>query len=131
MRVQDFSCGSICIDSVTYEHDVIIESGKVRKRKKRASKQFRNGFGHTPLSLEEEIPWECRRLIKHARHYWLRLAESHLTRRLVGNMARRIDVLPAPAGRPKLERRQTRGTAGPGTEIPATITWVSAIDRTR
>ena len=33
------------------------------------------------------------RLIKHARYYWLLLAESHLTRRLFGAMVRgdRID----------------------------------------
>ena len=29
------------------------------------------------------------RVIKHARYYWLLLAESHLTRRLFGNMLRR------------------------------------------
>jgi hypothetical protein len=34
------------------------------------------------------------RLIKHARYYWLPLAESHLTRRLFGSMVRRIAALP-------------------------------------
>jgi hypothetical protein len=38
------------------------------------------------------------RLIKHARYYWLLLAESHLTRRLFGSMLRRIAALPSPAG---------------------------------
>jgi hypothetical protein len=38
------------------------------------------------------------RLIKHARYYWLLLAEGHLTRRLFGAMLRRIEALPAPAG---------------------------------
>jgi hypothetical protein len=33
------------------------------------------------------------RLIKHARHYWLLLAESHLARWLFGSMVRRIDAL--------------------------------------
>jgi hypothetical protein len=38
------------------------------------------------------LPWQQRlvktggRLIKHARYYWLLLAESHLTRRLFGAM---------------------------------------------
>ena len=32
-------------------------------RKKKASKKFREAFGHTPLSLEEDIPWKCRRLV--------------------------------------------------------------------
>jgi hypothetical protein len=38
------------------------------------------------------------RLIKHARYYWLLLAESHLTRRLFGAMLGRIIALPLPAG---------------------------------
>jgi len=38
------------------------------------------------------------RLVKHARYYWLMLAESHLTRRLFGSMVRRIEALPAPTG---------------------------------
>ena len=38
------------------------------------------------------------RLVKHARYYWLLLAESHLTRRLFGSMVRRIEALPVPAG---------------------------------
>ena len=38
------------------------------------------------------------RLIKHARYYWLLLAESHLTRRLFTAMVRRIDLLPLLAG---------------------------------
>jgi len=38
------------------------------------------------------------RLIKHARYYWLLLAESHLTRRLFGGMLRKIAALPSPAG---------------------------------
>lgn len=63
MRFEAFSFGSIRIDGVTYEHDVIIDRGEVRKRKKKASRKFREGFGHTPLSLEEGIPWKCRRLV--------------------------------------------------------------------
>ncbi len=38
------------------------------------------------------------RLIKHARYYWLLLAESHLTRRLLGSKLRRIAALPSPTG---------------------------------
>lgn len=63
MRFEEFSFGSIRIDGVTYEHDVVIDRGKVCKRKKKASKKFRQAFGHTPLSAEEEIPWKCRRLV--------------------------------------------------------------------
>ena len=38
------------------------------------------------------------RLVKHARYYWLLLAESHLTRRLFAGMLRKIATLPVPAG---------------------------------
>ena len=63
MRFQEFSFGSIRIDGTTYQHDVVIDRGQIRKRKKEASKQFRDAFGHTPLSVEEKIPWKCRRLV--------------------------------------------------------------------
>jgi hypothetical protein len=63
MHVDRLSFGAICIDGVTYEHDVVIDRGKVRKRKKKPSKQYRAQFGHTPLSIAEKIPWNCTRLI--------------------------------------------------------------------
>src|SRR5271166_4582532 len=63
MRFEGFSFGSIRIDGVSYDHDVVIDRGEVRKRKKKASKKFREAFGHTPLSLEEGIPWKCRRVV--------------------------------------------------------------------
>ena len=63
MRFEDFSFGSLRIDGTAYQHDVVIDRGEVRKRNKKPSKKFREAFGHTPLSLEEEIPWKCRRLI--------------------------------------------------------------------
>ncbi len=63
MRFEDFSFGSIRIDEVIYEKDVVIDRGQVRKRKKKQSKKYRGEFGHTPLSAEEDIPWNCRRLV--------------------------------------------------------------------
>jgi hypothetical protein len=63
MRFEAFSFGSICIDGTTYEDDVVIDRGRIRKRKKKPSKRFSDKFGHTPLSIEEEIPWKCRRLV--------------------------------------------------------------------
>jgi hypothetical protein len=58
-----FSFGSIRINGTTYEHDIVIDRGHVSKRNKKPSKKFRSSFGHTPLSIEEEIPWKCRRLV--------------------------------------------------------------------
>jgi hypothetical protein len=63
IRFDAFAFGSIRIDGITYEHDVVIEQEEVRKRKKKPSKKYRGEFGHTPLSAEEEIPWTCRRLV--------------------------------------------------------------------
>ncbi len=63
MRLERFTFGSIRIDGVTYDQDVVIDRGKVRERKKAPSKGFRHVFGHTPLSVEEKIPWKCRRLV--------------------------------------------------------------------
>ena len=63
MRFGKFSFGSIRIDGITYEHDVVIDHGQVRKRRKKPSKKFRDAFGHTPLSIKEEIPWKCSRLV--------------------------------------------------------------------
>ena len=63
MRFEKVSFGSIRIDGTTYEHDVVIDRGQVRKRKKKPSKQFRDEFGHTPLSVKEKIPWKCRQLV--------------------------------------------------------------------
>jgi hypothetical protein len=63
MHVDDFSFGAIRIDGVTYQHDVVIDGSDIHERKKKPSKRFRGEFGHTPLSLEEKIPWDCRRLV--------------------------------------------------------------------
>ena len=63
MRFEGFHFGSIRIDGETYEYDVVIDRGEIRKRKKKPSKKFREQFGHTPLSTEEQIPWKCRQLV--------------------------------------------------------------------
>jgi hypothetical protein len=63
MRIEAFSFGSIRIDGVSYEKDVVIDRGKVSERRKKASKAFRDAYGHTPLSIKEDIPWKCRRLV--------------------------------------------------------------------
>ena len=52
----------------------------------------------TLTSLQQRLVKTGGRLVKHARYYWLLLAESHLTRRLFESMVRRIELLPLPAG---------------------------------
>jgi hypothetical protein len=49
-------------------------------------------------SLQQRLVKTGGRLVKHARYYWLLLAESQLTRRLFASMVRRIELLPVPAG---------------------------------
>ncbi|WP_207231797.1 hypothetical protein [Edaphobacter modestus] len=63
MHFYKFSFGALRIDGTTYEQDVVIDCGEIRKRKKSPSKRFRDEFGHTPLSIEEKIPWKCHRLV--------------------------------------------------------------------
>jgi hypothetical protein len=63
VRFEKFGFGLLRIDGVTYEQDVVIDRGEIRLRKKKPSKRFRDDFGHTPLSVEERIPWKCRRLV--------------------------------------------------------------------
>lgn len=63
MRFEEFSFGRLRIDGVVYDRDVVIDRGKLRLRDKKPSKRHREALGHTPLSVEEKIPWKCRRLV--------------------------------------------------------------------
>ncbi len=49
-------------------------------------------------SLQQRLVKTGGQLVKHARYYWLLLAEGHLTRRLFGAIVRRLAMLPGPAG---------------------------------
>jgi hypothetical protein len=63
VHIEGFEFGSIRIDGRTYDHDVVLRKGSISRRKKKPSKAFREEFGHTPLSLREDIPWDCDRLV--------------------------------------------------------------------
>jgi len=63
MKVGRFAFGTIEVDGKVHEHDVVIDRGTIRKRRKAPSKALRAQYGHTPLSTAEDIPWDCRRLI--------------------------------------------------------------------
>jgi hypothetical protein len=63
MKCRLVSFGEIEIDGQRFEHDVVIEKGKIRKRKKGPSKRHRGEYGHTPLTADEAIPWSSSRLI--------------------------------------------------------------------
>jgi hypothetical protein len=49
-------------------------------------------------SLQHRLMKTGGRLVKHARYYWLLLAERHLARRLPGAILRRLATLSVPAG---------------------------------
>jgi hypothetical protein len=55
--------GEIQIEGDRYTSDVVIEGGVIRRRRKGPSKALRHLFGHTPLSVAEDVPWGGKRLI--------------------------------------------------------------------
>ena len=63
MDARLISFGLIEVEGHRYDHDVVVEGGAVRKRKKGPSKRYRDEYGHTPLSADEAIPWSTTRLV--------------------------------------------------------------------
>ena len=55
--------GELQIEGERFTRDVVIEGGRIRQRRKGPSKPLRDQFGHTPLSIAEDIPWGGTRLI--------------------------------------------------------------------
>lgn len=63
MRWKAVDFGLIEIDGLPHRQDVVLDSGRLRRRRKKLSKAFRSQFGHTPVSLAEQVPWDCSRLV--------------------------------------------------------------------
>ena len=63
MKARLVEFGVVEIDGRRYERDVVVTRRDVERRDKKASQQLRDRYGHTPLSLLEPMPWQCRRLI--------------------------------------------------------------------
>ena len=63
MKVEKVKFGQIIIDGHEYNKDFVVDQGKIFKRNKQVSKALKTGFGHTPLTLGENIPWNCKQLI--------------------------------------------------------------------
>lgn len=63
MQARLLRFGSIEVEGRQYDKDIVIDGGQVRKRKKKPSKSYRDQFGHTPLSADEELPWGGDQLI--------------------------------------------------------------------
>ncbi len=62
MKIEMQGFGAIEVEGEHYDHDLVIEAGRIRKRGKGPSKVYRARYGHTPLSTEEAIPWQGKRL---------------------------------------------------------------------
>jgi hypothetical protein len=63
MKTRWIAFGEVEIEGRRYTSDVVIDAGRVKKRRKKPSKPYRDEYGHTPLSAEERIPWGGERLI--------------------------------------------------------------------
>src|SRR2546428_3689525 len=63
MKCSLVSFGQIEIDGRRFDHDVVIEKGRIRRRKKGPSKKQRVAYGHTPLTPDEAVPWSAPLLI--------------------------------------------------------------------
>ena len=55
--------GAVEIEGARYAYDVVIDAGRIRRRRKGPSKALREQYGHTPLSVVEDIPWGGGKLI--------------------------------------------------------------------
>ena len=62
-KIKNIVFGSITIDGIKFDKDVVIEKGEIRQRKKGPSKNLKTKYNHTPLTEREEIPWDCDTLI--------------------------------------------------------------------
>ena len=110
MRIKHFAFGTIDIDGTTYEHDVVIDRGEIQKRQKKASKKFREAFGHTPLSLKENIPWKCTRLVVGTGAYG-RLPVMDDVKREAKDRRVKLVVLPTAEAIKQLEKHRKKTNA--------------------
>jgi hypothetical protein len=63
VKAKSTGFGELRIEGERYRYDVVIDAGRVRRRRKGPSKALREEYGHTPLTLDEDIPWGGRQLI--------------------------------------------------------------------
>ncbi|MGD2043692.1 MAG: MTH938/NDUFAF3 family protein [Acidimicrobiia bacterium] len=63
MDIEYPAFGTIIVNGEKYEHDVILENGRVRARDKGPSRSLKSSHGHTPLSAREDIPWSTSKLV--------------------------------------------------------------------
>ena len=110
MQFTHFEFGVIDIDGVTYEYDLVVDRGEIHRRKKKASKKFRETFGHTPLSVQENIPWKCTRLVIGTGAYG-RLPVMNDVRREARDRSIELVVLPTAEAIKVLQRQPKKTNA--------------------
>lgn len=63
LKLEGLSFGQLTVNGRAYDRDVVIAADQVRERRKGPSRVERDRYGHTPLTLREEIPWDCEVLV--------------------------------------------------------------------
>lgn len=63
MEITEIDFGRIVIDGKEYSEDLVIHNGRIEPRNKEISAKRRGRFGHTLLSIDENIPWDCEVLV--------------------------------------------------------------------
>lgn len=63
MEVEYPGFGTIVIDGVRHDRDMVVDCGTSRPRNKAPSRARRGEFGHTPLTAAEDLPWSGTKLV--------------------------------------------------------------------
>jgi hypothetical protein len=63
VKAKVLAFGELELEGERYDYDVVVKAGTVKKRKKDRSRPFRDRYGHTPLSIKEDIPWGGKQLV--------------------------------------------------------------------
>ncbi len=69
VKVEEISFGRIRINGQVYRDDIVIDNGKISYRRKEESRKQKFKYGHTPLTVHENIPWNCKKLVIGTGHY--------------------------------------------------------------
>lgn len=63
MEAGKVSFGEVVIDGKHYTEDIVINKSAITRRNKSVSRMSKGIYGHTPLTIHENIPWECGTLV--------------------------------------------------------------------
>ena len=63
LKLEGLKFGQLTVNGRRYRKDVIISSDGIGTRDKGPSRHLKPKYGHTPLTIEEAIPWDCKKLI--------------------------------------------------------------------